>query len=268
MLVPLDGSEAAERAIPVARALATRLGATVDVVAVGRSQLETDELRTYLALLTPRLDFAFGSCTLTEAPDPATQIALTSSLRTETLVCMATHGHGRSAAFIGSKTESVLRSTHRSVLVVGPQAALGGRSHSVTVCLDGTAESTAGIEEGASWAAALHATLRLVTVVEPAPARERVAEHPEKFAPSGDPAAYLTETAAAAPHPPQGIRTTVFEDPMEPVTGLLAHLQTEPAQLLVVTSRIRAGIGRAVLGSFAAHLAHWSPVPVLVVPRI
>jgi nucleotide-binding universal stress UspA family protein len=63
------------------------------------------------------------------------------------------------------------------------------------------------------------------------------------------------------------VETRVVWDPISPAAGLSVFLRDDPAFLIVVTSRARTGLERAVLGSVAAAIVRTSPSAVLVVPR-
>jgi nucleotide-binding universal stress UspA family protein len=119
VVVPLDGSALAERAVTPARSLAERIGATL-LLMTARSGDDAGEARQRLdkqatALGFDRVDTAIvhdrsaAEAILTEARDP------------NAVVCMSTHGRsGLGQALLGSVAEAVLRGSDRPVLLVGP----------------------------------------------------------------------------------------------------------------------------------------------------
>jgi nucleotide-binding universal stress UspA family protein len=167
ILVPLDGSPAAERALAPALALVRRTGVPLRVLSRALPD-EKEALAAYLAGIADR------HATVT---DVETQVvdresipdAIVEGLGPGTLVCMSSHGRGGLArVMMGSVAEALLRSLGRPVLMVGPhvseEVGLTGR---IVACLDGSAESERTLEPARQWAAALDLALWLVTVAEP-----------------------------------------------------------------------------------------------------
>ncbi len=68
----------------------------------------------------------------------------------------------------------------------------------------------------------------------------------------------------------QGMAATVVAevlyDPISVASGLRAHLLTEPAGMVAVTTRARSGVDRLRVGAVAADIVRTSTVPALVVP--
>ena len=130
VLVPLDGSPEADRALDPAIVLAHRTGVAVTLLS---QEVEgSDEGRgDHLAALAARHG---GEATIdTVVVDRESAVlAITEACRPGTLVCMASHGRGRSQSVLGSVAEAVLRTVGRPVLMVGPRAevdrSLGERS--------------------------------------------------------------------------------------------------------------------------------------------
>ncbi len=140
MLVPLDGSEAAENVLPYARALAKRLALPVDLLEVvdftelARSvsaadglfldRIAKDEARrsaVYLAGIAESFSGIAARCLVRQgrAADIIVEMA---AAEKDTLIMMATHGRsGFNRFFLGSVTEKVLRATSSPLLVVRAQ---------------------------------------------------------------------------------------------------------------------------------------------------
>jgi nucleotide-binding universal stress UspA family protein len=140
LLVPLDGSDLAEAALPAASSLAAALGATMVLVSVVPSpgqlvyaegagvpvgEYESDRLRRdaeyYLAATAGRLGNELVTSTLVRLGDPATEIAqLANELRAAAVV-MATHGRtGLSRVLFGSITGRVVHTGQTPVVLVRP----------------------------------------------------------------------------------------------------------------------------------------------------
>src|SRR5581483_8312860 len=131
ILVPLDGSAAAERALPVAATLAGRGGARLLLVQVadalvlaGEDPSEAEalavaEAREYLARVAERIA-GQGVAVETAAPfgPPAEEILAESRLRAADLVVLTTHGHtGPGRSLYGGVAEAVLAHSPVPVLL-------------------------------------------------------------------------------------------------------------------------------------------------------
>ena len=140
IVVPLDGSELAERVLPTAEAFARLAGAAmhlirvVDTVALQRIggyglAIEYGAMQTVLAdeaaaageyLAGIQADLtARGLTVTTESPLGAVVSAITATARPDDLLVMATHGRGGMARwFLGSVAEAVVRQATVPVLLV------------------------------------------------------------------------------------------------------------------------------------------------------
>jgi nucleotide-binding universal stress UspA family protein len=267
VLVPTDGSPLAARAFPVARAVAERLGARTAVVSVASTEVELDRHGPHVAEAAAALRAREEDRWMVNESTPAKGIALVAEELRRPLVCMSSHGHGRSAAMLGSVAQDVLLALGAPVVLVGPMAALGPVDAPVVVTVDGSEASEAAIAVGREWAARLDAELRVVTVFEPVP--EPISGRPARRAhgPQGDVDAYLADLArriGGEGGPP--VEAVAVGDPIGAASGLRSWLPEHPAQLLACTTHARTGLSRVVVGSTTAQLVHASPVPVLVVP--
>lgn len=266
VLVPLDGSAFAERAVPAAHRIADRLGVPVELIAVSDTPVGAQMARADLDAIA-NAEMVDGSHVVIGRDSAAEIAGLTLALRPAVL-CMATHGRGRSEAVLGSVADSVIRSAAVPVLTLGPCALashLDGTGP-VVACLDGKESASAVAAELAGrWAVTLGAPLVLLTVAEPVPESERGPVH-RHHGPDGSPEEWLAGVAAevAATWPDLPTTTRVVYDPVDPVDGLLAAVRSDQPQLMVVATHAREGLSRLVLGSVAAKLIRHSPVPVAV----
>jgi len=161
ILIPLDGSEAAENVLPYARAFAKRLALPVDLLEVvdftelARSVSAADSLffdrlvkdeahrsGDYLAGISQGFSGIAARC-LVKQGSAADIIVEMAAAEKDTLIMMATHGRsGLNRFFLGSVTEKVLRATSSPLLVVSvkERAAAGGETDfkSLVVPLDGS----------------------------------------------------------------------------------------------------------------------------------
>ena len=172
ILVPLDGSAVAARAIPVAARLSAAFDAPLRLV--GWSSPGTlDELREQVEAQVAEAGVTGAEvATGTADDDVAAVIAAEVEQRPGTLVCMSSTGRSHTGAALGSVAEAVLHHYVDPVLLVGPECDLGafrpeGR---MLVCVDGTPTGAAAVPLATSWGIALHGPVDVVQVIDPAAA--------------------------------------------------------------------------------------------------
>lgn len=299
ILVPLDGSDFAEAALPIALALATRWGATLDLVTVGsagadgdvdepqRAPEATQPGGSYLADLLGRIRTAGyqGEVDITLLPTGGVASRLVERLAESKadFVVMTTHGRGAvHRAWLGSGADEFLRRTPVPVLLLRPaadQERFGtGRSspdlsqlphpfQRIVLPLDGSPEAERLLEIAAPLAAGRDAEILLLRTVPP-------------FIPGGSP--YLphvvrgmeeqtlaTEAAqdyldALAAKVPIGKVTTSVTAIGQPALAILRFADDEGADLIALSTAGRGGVVRLLLGSVADKVIRGARVPVLV----
>lgn len=256
IVVPLDGSDFSEKALPVADLVARRLGVPLTLLTSGWGST-VDELERYLNAEATSLS---GTATTVVVPDtfPATAISQTLEGR-DAIVVMATHGRsGIGKAILGSVAEDVLRGTDRPLMLVGPggdpAAALGGGP--LVVSTDGSETSASVVPWAATWAKALGLQVRLVTVT-------RADGTPLGTEDAAELEARLASMADA-------LRAEGLEVEVETLTGndaasaLVDLANNLPAGLLAMATHGRTGLARTALGSTAMKVVHDARCPVLV----
>jgi nucleotide-binding universal stress UspA family protein len=254
ILVPLDFSAAAERALRPALELARLTGVPLRVVQ--RAADDADAAASYLADVARR--HAGVDIETLVVTGHSTPRAIFDRVGLDTLVCMSSHGHGLVRA-LTSVTEALLRMIDRPVLVVGPHVAdtfaFTGR---VAACIDGSPESERTLEPAGAWAAALHLPLWLVQVAMPTT--------PAEWATDGGvyESADLARLATRVPDV-VGWDTYHSRHPARELAGRSGSA-SEPTALLVMATHARRGWDRLRLGSVTAATVHDAAVPVLVVP--
>jgi nucleotide-binding universal stress UspA family protein len=258
ILVPLDGSPMAERALGPALELVRRTGVTLRVLR--RAFADDAEIAAaYLADVADRHAAATDVETQVIDRDDVAD-AIRQGAVPGTLVCMSSHGHGGVArAVMGSAAEATLRTLDRPVLMVGPHVSDGvaftGR---VVACLDGSTESERTLEPSHAWAAALGLPLWLVQVAVPST--------PVEWSTRGG----ATTSASLARlawrlGDVDGWDTYHSRHPARELANLAAS-SYHPTALLVMATHGRTGWDRFRLGSVTAATVHAATVPVLVVP--
>ena len=120
ILVPLDGSHLADGALPTARALAARFGATIHTVTVAVSDFELQRIRAEAAHALgtdpddPRIHVEVDT-------DVAGAVHRCASQLDSCLICLSTHGRGRVAGtVIGSTARDIIERGREPVVVAGP----------------------------------------------------------------------------------------------------------------------------------------------------
>jgi nucleotide-binding universal stress UspA family protein len=258
ILVPLDGSSSAERALGPAIDLVHRTGVPLRVLSRALPA-DKEELTEYLAGVADRFAGETDIETLVVDRDSIPD-AIAEGIDLDTLVCMSSHGRGGLArAMIGSVAEALLRTMFQPALVIGPQVSegrsLAGR---VVACIDGSDESQRTVEPARRWAQMLGAPLWLVEVADPDAAIE--------LAKAGD--VYETAEVARVARRVGGVDGWDVLHDTDPARALadLAASTAESTALLVMATHGRTGWDRVRLGSVTASTVHHATAPVLVVP--
>jgi nucleotide-binding universal stress UspA family protein len=271
LIVPLDGSELSARAASVAGLLSSRLDAVVHLVSVAATQDDADvchrqfdEVADIVPGASRELVMSDGSAL--HADDVANAV-IDSATRLGGVVCMASHGRGRSAAVLGSVATEIASRSERPLIMVGPafQPETWTVDAPVDACVDGTAASESVIPAALEWARALSVSLSVVTVAEPIPAPLAGRQWQRMHGPDEDAESYIARLVERLRGDHVRVDGTVVYDPVSVPGGLVDHLAQHPASLVTVATRARTGVARLVLGSAAAGVLHRVPVPVLTV---
>ncbi|HEY8257425.1 MAG TPA: universal stress protein, partial [Gemmatimonadales bacterium] len=200
ILVPLDGSPFAERAIPWASHIAKHTGAKLRLTLVheppaapldkASTQLFTSvelatrkSARSYLRLLQAKLKEGgarlTSAVTLTGKPGPA--LARYVQEMGIDLVVMTTHGRGGlQRAWLGSVADYMVHNSKTPVLLLRPKETDAGTDRTpgagqILVPLDGSPIAEEALEPAAALAQALGAEITLIQVVAPVQLAENVA---------------------------------------------------------------------------------------------
>ena len=254
LVVPLDGSEYAERALPVAEALVGRIGGSLLLVSAQyHGPLEP---RAYLEERAALHDSCPVEVLATKETYPAQMIADAVGAGDDRVVCMTTHGRGRFRwAALGSVAEDVIRRGDRPVILVGRNCRTDflDRSTHLVACSDGD-DSNELAPATRAWAELLGLDLRVVVVVHPLDVES--AEH------SGTLGEMATRFGGLVPSNATMIRSSF-------PSGALADYADElPAAILAMNCHARSGLARFVLGSTTMSVLHLASCPLLVTHRM
>jgi nucleotide-binding universal stress UspA family protein len=251
-VVPLDGSEFAERALPVAEALAARIGGGLLLFSAQHfGPLDPAEYLEEVAQRHSRCPVEIESTKETYASGSITDIVEAAPDR---VVCMTTHGRGRLRwAALGSVAEEVVRTTRRPTVLVGRNCRPDFLEHSshLLACSDGTGQDDELAAAAREWSDLFRLSLDVAVVVHPLDVES--AEHPGVLL---DPVA--AQFGGAAPVAPVLLRSSF-------VPGALAdYAEQLPAAIVATRSHTRTGMARVALGSVTMGLLHLLPCPLLV----
>jgi len=280
ILVPLDGSELSQRALPYATALARTSARPLILVRVltpkaprGEELVQEDEARTDLNANAERLR-AEGLAVLTVLAstlggDVAHVILEYAEAHGCDLIVMSTHGRsGLSRWVYGSTAEKVLRQAPLPLLLVPATSdqewpTNGGLQ--VLVPFDGSAEAESALEP-------MLASIRDIT--------KHVLLLQVVVAPRGGAAAYMFEdlpaeievARASLERVAQMLRGEGLTVGIQVVAGSVAAsiasvARQESVDLIAMATHGRSGFARLVLGSVAAETLQRATTPLLVCGR-
>jgi nucleotide-binding universal stress UspA family protein len=282
IVVPLDGSELAEQVLPYVRLLGKTLSVPIDLLRVVdpsfsymadftnvlRSE-QTDSpmvrhaegyLERIIASLREEGLRASGAVFKVYGDTAASQILSEAEKEPATLIVMSTHGRSGVARWtLGSVTDKVLHTTSNPLMIIrarGQGIPLAeAKMHKVIIPLDGSFLSEQVVPYVIPLVKALGLDVSLVRALEcPVSVNSHVfqamdylEEVADKLRQQGIPS---VEKRLIFGHPPSVIEDLVEED---------------LDSLVAMTSNVRSGLGRWVLGSVTDRVVRHSPAPVLVI---
>jgi nucleotide-binding universal stress UspA family protein len=296
ILVPLDGSPLAALAVPQARRLAERAGATIVLVRVvpGAVVTPTDQgmalagAERYLRAVADEL--AGQGCAVRHdvfVDEPAEGILLAALSHKADVIVMGTHGlTGLRHALLGSVAEEVLRGTDLPVLLVQPERGArelppaGGPLLKVLVPLDGTPSGERALRFIAQEQFARAAEILLVHGEPPVPLPGTARGYPfavgagvyipqdmvdeadrETTAQCRADREYLERVAHRYLEGRAWSTFVPLEDPAQAILQLAAEQRVD---LIAMTTHARTGLARLTEGSVAAHVLRHAGMPVLL----
>jgi nucleotide-binding universal stress UspA family protein len=291
ILVPLDGSELAEGALPLARALTEALGGTLRLISVidtgpawphARASAASDRLleaeRTkaerYLDERAAGLHAAGHQVAVLLAQgEPVEQLLVAMAEPDVALVVMATHGRGGLQRwYLGSVADKLLHLAPCPVLLLTPDPAADRAGiaalRRIAVPLDGSELAEAALPVAARLAAATGAALQLVRAqpfvlssTAPYPYVPEIGEVQEEIEQADE--QYLRRQRERFSSLPN-IETVLLRGPAS--GALLDFFKQEPPDLVVMTTHGRGGVKRLLLGSTADRVVRAGLPTLLLKP--
>jgi nucleotide-binding universal stress UspA family protein len=284
ILVPLDGSSVAERALPFAQTLAKATGARLLLVRAALLEPSSDETalasqaqamteaRSYLADIVSRLSPTTGVETAVLYGEAAAAVQAVITSRKVDLVVMSSHGHsGLGRWVIGTVTDRLLRRADVPVLVIPAACATvwpTSRAFRVLVPLDGSALAEEALGPAVDVARALGAEILLLRVIDPVQAVSvgpswYLSTAPEPTSTLQEAQHYLERTSARLQS--AGVTVAVRSAIGTPGLVIAAAAREQHAQLIAMTPHGAAGPSRLMLGRAATSILQHAGVPVLLV---
>jgi nucleotide-binding universal stress UspA family protein len=267
LVVPLDGSEFAAAAIEPAAGIARASSARLRLIGIARDDGELAWMYDHVrdAARTARTDEPPDADVIVD-PDPVATLLGIAEDGTNVLA-FASHDRLPLAARVMHAVGSELMARARQpFLVMGADVRSTAGSDDVVVALDGIDDPRPLLTVAVAWSERLGAPLRIVTAYEPVLADLRRPDHFSRHhGPPIDPDEYLdhmrreAETLGA-----QRCSVAAIADPVSVADGIVEHLVSQPAGMLVVGHRDRPEhLGAGVVRNLLQRVT----VPVLLVNR-
>lgn len=288
IMVPLDGSDFSEQALPITVDIARRAGAVVQIVRahspIAMLSRESDfvvdvtvdekirEVETvYLDEVVRKLKNTFGTVAIPVLVNSFAAEALhDQAVRGGAdLVVMATHGRsGLSRFWLGSTADALIRTLPMPVLLVRPQeksvsvAGTFALRH-ILIPLDGSEVAEQILESATELGELFAAEYTLLRVVEPFMS-------PLEFANQGlvellerRNLAYLEGIAAKLQDRSLRVKSRVVLN-RPAAAAILDEARAQNVDLIALETHGRGGLSRAILGSVADKVIRGAQIPVLV----
>jgi nucleotide-binding universal stress UspA family protein len=291
ILIPLDGSELAEGAVPYAVALAgelqdrlilltvwegtdSELGKNFPSMAVEIEQKAAAHHGAYLDSMKKRIGDAVGVETVIRSGDAGDEILRAADeFKARTLV-IATHGRSGIGRWLyGSTAHHLLRNAQVPILAVGPNALEKSKGEvavtHVMVPLDGSDNSEKALPAATRLASAFGARMSLVRAV-PWAVQAYPYSLPDAYLPQVDQELeagakkYLQRKESEV----KGLDVGAFVVRGPVTEGLLEFVDKDAVDFIVMTTHARTGLARMALGSVADRMLQASAPVLLIRPDV
>jgi nucleotide-binding universal stress UspA family protein len=284
-MVPLDGTQFAEAALPIAMSLARRDGLALQLVTVWQptlplydtmglldqwEQRRRTERLEYMTEIAQRVEKASGLHVSVEhlVGRPGEVLPTLAELNGLDLVVMTTYGRGFfGQAALGSVADQVLRKGTSPLLLVRPDEELPQSEiapaepiRRILVPLDGSAVAETALQESVLTSPTEPTELILLRVLAfPIAPADREIVRAEKKASE----AYLEGIAKRLASWNCKVITRASEE-ASPWTGIVDFAEANAIDLIAMTTHGRGGAAKLLLGSIANRVVRMSSVPVLL----
>jgi len=289
IMVPLDGSNAAEMVLPYAEEMVSKFNSEMALVSVAEpTPAESDHLfRAYLQTIQEKVrtelrDWGARPGTPVNAEvllgKPADEILTYSGDKNVSLVVMASRGRsGEGPWLLGNIAAKVLRATTKPVLLVRTKAPAEGLQRKglikrILVPLDGSKVAEQIVPHAAGLAKIMAAELILFQAYESLgrmisgegfrvmPEKEVNEENKRR---EGEAKVYLK--SIARPFREKGLTVSEVVASGDPAEEILDYAESSAVDIITMSTHGRSGIKRWVFGSVTDKVLHAGDMPVLVV---
>lgn len=285
ILVPLDGSELAERALQPAITIAQSMSAALILLQVVPPIMLTVDPQLYAQISRQSEDAAIAylhqvqasladsasevQSLMVNGPAAATIIQVAQEQGCD-LVIMSSHGRSGPGRWVyGSVAEKVLRGACCSALIIRAQVETEVfTTKHILVPLDGSALAEKALAPALAIATAISGQLTLLRVVTDAhlqvetPTMKQQADYLESHDQS-ETETYLQEVHGRLPTTTIPITNALRKGPI--ADAIIDFADTQRADLIVMSSHGRSGIGRWLYGSVAEKVLRGANCATLVV---
>jgi nucleotide-binding universal stress UspA family protein len=286
ILIPLDGSGAAEIVLPYAAEIAAKLDSEITLVSISESSAtDIDHLyRSYLEHLTGQVRNQLKEYGAKEGLEvksevllgiPSDEIARCATEYDVGLIAMASSGRpGHGPLLLGNITPKIIRSTDRPLLLIRVSASSEALQQKrlvkkILIPLDGSKVGETAIRHTEALAKALGAELVLIQIIEPVVAWAGFEGTMSYAAPQDEESmksaaiAYLS--GVAKPLKESGLSTSIAIGFGSSADQIIDYAEANNIDLIAISSHGRSGIGRWLFGSVTSKLLRAADTPVLVV---
>jgi nucleotide-binding universal stress UspA family protein len=296
VLVPLDGSETGERALPWAKAVAgstaqillmevTPVASTVrsiggqvigeaETIQEGYRQMAEQQLSD---AVEKWFDTSDNVSTTIAIGDPSEQILATAEEKGADLIVMSSHGRGAIGRFVsGSVADRVVRHAPLPVMIVGPEGEIvrDAKIERVIAPIEDTDLSRAALPVAGALAKLTGAPIVVMNVI--VPTGDMTPLYPGLVGTIPAPAIQdthdqLAEAASATVDEAVALLKNDGVDASGEIymggaaNSIMSALQ--PGDVIVLSSHARSGLARWVIGSTSMKLIRNGEAPVVVVTR-
>lgn len=289
ILVPLDGSNAAEIVLPYAEEIACRIGAEIILASVSEPTADRrDRLyRSYLENVEEQVqDRLEGWEAKKEAKvhrevlvgRPASEIVRYADEKNVNLIIMASRGlSGQGPWFLGTIAAKVLRVTAKPVLLIRTpvdNAALQKRQlvNRILLPLDGSSVGEAAIQYAEALSQGLGAELVLLQILKPEVLFVGEGDmfgamyHEDEDRRRASAMAYLNSVGKAFQE--KGLSASIAVGAGSPADKIIDYAEANAVDLIAMSTHGRSGIGRWVFGSVVDKVLHAGDTAILTVRAI
>jgi len=259
LVVPVDFSTASISTLAAAAKMAAQVGGRVDALAIVDESADVAALSYDLVRAIERLGPQPVQVRPLVHSGPNVVAAINHHIEENpgSMVLMSSHGHGRSAAVLGSTVDELLRAMFGPVIVIGPHASgcSGRLDGTYVVPLDGSPRAEGVIPIVAPWAIEFNGRPWMVEVIDDGAGNSE---------PVIVQSSYVSGRADALAQ--QISRNVEFEvlHGRDVASSIVDFAKSQDATLIFMATHGRTGVERLAAGSVAADVVRHATIPVVL----